>query len=461
MALPLPAFAFAVEGNLPVQLHPGHILSQELLPGIVPFTGRPAGILIDQVLEMVHHRSVGNKGQRRGQVAVQELPGVGPEEVLRPRPGHELHGHGVDFTGFHAGPHIAHGNPVPVHVSRERVSGLMGHHFHVALGSVEVGKDEGHTVIHQAGAVAAAFLTLGGKHVHQLSFQHHVEELAGLRGKLIIELFAGGQDIVGRSFGPGIAGAEFQRVVRKAHGVFLAQALRLLPVDAVRHRHQVGPYRLPELLHIFLGIAVPAHAVVTQGGVAFIAQLLSHGIPQACQLVIDFIQLVLVFLVPLSFGFPGGQALCVIRAGFERSQLGQGIHAALKGNLSGSDQLLVFVAQVIFLLQLGNDLRGEGLQFNLRVDEHQAAVLRFKILAEGRSQHRRGPGLVILLQFRPGLVPEINLPVIERIPGINGMADVGQVDQRVHMAHFLLLLQENFLCFLIVLRTLQAFRQGF
>ena len=259
---------------------------------------------------------------------------------------------------------------------------FMGHHFHVMLGSVEIGKDKRHAVVHNAGAVSAAFLALGGKHVHQLSFQHHPEERAGFRRKLVIELFAGCQDIVRGPLGPRIAGAEFQRIVSVAHGVFLAQALCVRPVDAVRHGHQVSPHSRPELFHILFGIAVASHAVIAQLGEAFIAHLPAHAVPQLRQLVIDFIQLVLVILVPLSLSLPGSQPPLIVRVGLEGRHLGNGIYPALKGNLGGSDQFLVFIAQVVFLLQFRNNVRGEGFQVHLRLDKHQVAVFRGEVRPE-------------------------------------------------------------------------------
>ena len=315
-------------------------------------------------------------------MAVEELPGIRTEEVFRPRPGQEFHGHGVYLAGFHAGPDVTHGHAVPVHIGRERVARFMGHHFHVMLGSVEVGKDKRYAVIHDAGAVSAAFLSFGGKHVHQLSFQHHAEEFAGFRGQLVIELFAGCQDIIRRPLGPRIAGAEFQRVVSIAHGVFLAQALCVRPVNAFCHRYQIGPHGRPELLHVFFGIAVAAHAVVAQLGKAFIAHLPAHAVPQLRQFIVDLIQLVLVILVPLSFSLPGRQPPLIVRVSLEGRHLGNGIDPAFKRNLGGSNQLLVFIAQVVFLLQLRDNIRGEGLQFHLRLDKHQVTVFRGKIRPE-------------------------------------------------------------------------------
>ena len=140
--------------------------------------------------ELVHHGAVRNEGQGAGQVAVMEFPGILAEESLRPGPGHELHGHGVDLAGLQAGPDRGQGDPVPVQVGGKGVARLVGDHLHIPLGAVEVGKDEGNAIVRQAGAVAAALFALGGQHIQQLSLQHGAEEGAGLRGQFVIELAA-------------------------------------------------------------------------------------------------------------------------------------------------------------------------------------------------------------------------------------------------------------------------------
>ena len=92
MVLPLPGAAFAVEGDV-VELHPGHVYGGQLAPGVVALGGGHVRLLVDEVLEVVDHRAVGDEGQRAGEVGVAELARVGAEEVLGPGPGEELHGH--------------------------------------------------------------------------------------------------------------------------------------------------------------------------------------------------------------------------------------------------------------------------------------------------------------------------------------------------------------------------------
>ena len=148
-------------------------------------------------------------------------------------------------------------------------------------------------------------------------------------------------------------------------------------------------------------------------------------------------------LVPLAHCLPRRQTALVVRVVLEGAHLGQGIHPALKGDLSGSDELLVLLGQVIFLLELGHDVRGKGFQGDFRVEEHQIAVLPGKILPERGLQHGQLPRLLILLQLRHGGVPKAHLPVIELVPCVDGVADHDQLGQCAHRLVSLLLFQEN------------------
>ena len=262
MHLALPVLTRTVERDLAVQTHPRLVDGGQLFPlGMALLRGH-VGLLIDNVLEVVNHRAVGDEGQRPGQMAVTELAGILAEETVRPRPSEELHRHRVDLAGLHAGPYIGVRDAVAVHIGGKGMAGLMGHDLHIVLGAVEVGKDEGHLIIAQTGAVAAARLAGGGQHIHQLIVQHFVEEFAGLGGKLLIEFFALPQDRIGIARRLGVAAAEHQGVVRHVHRVLLAKAAGLLPVDAVRQRHQIFDNGCTELFNVCLGVAVAAHAVV-------------------------------------------------------------------------------------------------------------------------------------------------------------------------------------------------------
>ena len=328
------------------------------------------------------------------------------------------------------------------------------------LGAVKVGKDKGNLIIGDAGAVATAAFAFGGKNIQQFIVQHHAEEFAGLGRKLIIELATHGKDLIRCADGLGIAGAEFQRVIGKAHRIFFAQTLRLLAINAVRHRHQILHNRLAKLLYIFLGVAVAAHAVVSQRGITFIAQLFAHFITQMHQLIVKIIQLSLVFFVPIALGFPCSEATGIVRVTLKRSELRKGVYTALKRDLSRSQQLFILIGQLIFFLQFFNNHRREGLALDFRLEEHQVAVLFGKVLTVRRFQHGLGPALLALLQLGVNLVPELHFSIIKSIAGINGVANMGKIRQGADVLIQLFLCQEQFFRLSIAFRCFQLFSQA-
>ena len=459
MVLALPALALAVEGDLPVQSHPGHVNAQEPLPHAVALRRGHLRVGVDLVLEVIHHGAVGNEGQGGSQVAVKELAGIRAEEALGPGPGEELHAHGVDLAGLHAGPDALQRDALAVEPALEGVARLVGDHLHVVLGAVEVCEDKGDLIVRDAGAVAAGALALGGEDIQQLPVQHGPEELLRLGGELAVELHALGQDLIRGAHGPGIAGAELQRVVRETHGIGLSQPLRLAAVDAVRHRDEVLYDGGAELLHVVFSVAVAAHAVVAQGGVALVAQLSAHLVPELHQLVVEAVQLGLVVFVPLALGLPGGEAPGVVGVGLEGAQLGEGVDPALKGDLGGGQNLFIGLGQLVLLLQLGDDGGREGLELHLRVGEQDLAVLLGELLPEGARQHGLRPLLLNGLQLREEVVPELLLGVVVGVPGVDGVADAGQGGRRVDVAALRLLGEEDLPGLLIVAGQAQPLRQ--
>ena len=408
---------------------------------------------------MIDHRAVGDEGQRARQMAVAELAGVVTEEALGPRPGEELHGHRVHLAGLQARPDIRLRDTVAVEPGGEGVAGLMRHDLDVVLRAVEIGEDERHMVVAQAGAVAARALARRREHVQQLVIQHGVEKFAGLRRQLLIEVLALRQDLSRCAAGLGVAAAEHEGVIGEVHGIGLAEARGLLPIDGACDRHDIFDHGSAELLDVFLRVAVSAHTVVAELGKAVVAELAAHRVAQLHELVIDLVQLRLVRLVPAALGLPGRQTHSVVRAVFERRELRDGVGAAFKVDLRAGDELLIVLHELVFLLQLLDDRGGEGLAVDLGVDEHQIAVFRRKVLAERAFEHCRGPRVVIGAQLRTSLVPELLLGVIELVAGIDGVADARERGEGVDVRRQLLLGEEGLVRGSVTRRGLQLVGQ--
>ena len=164
---------------------------------------------------MVHHRAVGDEGQRVGKVAVHKLVRVRPEEALRVQPAEKLHAHRVHLARFQGRRGVFRRDALAVHPVGKGVARLVGDHLHVALRAVEVGKDERDLVLQDVGAETAAHLALGGKHVKQSSVQHRAEKLAGFGRKRVVKRPALRQDVVRRAHGARVAAPEAQRGVRE------------------------------------------------------------------------------------------------------------------------------------------------------------------------------------------------------------------------------------------------------
>ena len=336
----------------------------------------------------------------------------------------------------------------------------MGHDLHIVLGTIKVGKDKGNLVIGNAGAVAAAAFAFGGENIQQFIVQHHAEEFAGLGRKLIIELATHGKDLIRCADGLGIAGAEFQRVIGKAHRIFFAQTLRLLAINAVRYRNQILYDRLAELFNVFLGIAVTTHAIIAQRRIPLISKLFTHLVPQMSQFIIQLIKFGLVFLVPVAFSLPGSQTACIIGVALKGSKLREGVYTALKGDLRRGQQLFVFYGQLVFLLQIFNDCGRECPAGNFGIHKHQITVFCSKLRTVGGLQHRLRPCLITFLQLRIDLVPEFHFPIIVRIAGINGVANMGKIGHGTDVLIQFLLCQEQFLRLGIAFRCFQLFSQA-
>ena len=380
-------------------------------------------LFIDDMLEMVDHRAVGDEGQRTRQMAVAELAGVASKEALGPRPSEEFHGHGVYLAALKARPDRLGRDAAAVEVRGKGMARLMRHDLNVVLRAVEVGEDKGNMIVAEARAVAAGPLAGGGEHIEKLIIQHGVEEFAGFRRKRLVEPLALRENVVRGAAGLRVAAAEGEGVVGKGHGIGLAEAFGLRLIDGGRDGYDVFDDGGAELLHVLLRVAVAAHAVIAELGIAVVAQLAAHRVAQLHELVIDFIQLRLVRLVPAALGLPRGQTPRIVRVILERRQLRNGVGSALKLDLCAGNQLLIVLHELVFLLELFNNRRREGFAGDLGVEEHQIAVFRRKFPAERAFEHGRRPRVVIGAKLRPGLVPEFLLSVIELVAGIDGIAD--------------------------------------
>ena len=457
--LSLPVLSLGVERNVAVQPHPRLVNANQLFPLGVPLGRCQIRILVDDVLEMIDHRAVGDEGQAAGQMGVEILLGVLAEELLGKSLRKVFHRHRVHLAGLKARRDGLHRHAVAIQIALERVTGLVGHDLDIVLGVIEVRENERRVVIRNFRTVAAALLALGGEQVHEFIVNHVIEELGGLRGTPLVKMLCRRDNVVRRALRLRIARAELHRIVGVAHRVGLAEALCLSLVDLDRHRHHVLLYGLAELLDIGLVIAVSLHAAVADRQEIVVAELFADGISKVHQLVIESVKLFLVVLVPLSLRLPGCEASRIVRVILKRRHLRNGIDTALKRNLCAREQLLVSGDELVLLLKFRDNRRREGLQRELRIGEKDAAVLLLKLLAEGRSEQSLGPLLAVLLNLRRGIVPVVLFLVVKLVRCVNRMANRGKGGHRRYMSVQLVDCEESCLRLCEGLCLLQRFDQ--
>ena len=177
MRLPLPALAFAVEGNFVAQRNPRHIDAEQLTPCVVSLCGSHLRLLVDYVLEVVDHSAVWYEFERACQMAVVELLGLVTEPALLPRPCEEFHGHRVNLTALERWTLKLQGEYVTRLICSKCVTCFVGHYLYVMLCAVEVCEYERGLVLGEARAVTAAGLARSAQHVEQLILEHKVDEL--------------------------------------------------------------------------------------------------------------------------------------------------------------------------------------------------------------------------------------------------------------------------------------------
>src|SRR5262245_56725410 len=81
-------------------IEPGHIGSFDLVIQCGAVVGRGVWIGVDEMLELVGDRPIGQKRDSLSEVSVSKACGLVAEEQSSMRPGEEFEAHGMDFAGF-------------------------------------------------------------------------------------------------------------------------------------------------------------------------------------------------------------------------------------------------------------------------------------------------------------------------------------------------------------------------
>ena len=402
------------------------VLMLKLQPRGLALGGGHVGVLVDDVLERVDYRAVGDEGQRIERVGEAVLRRVLAEELVHVRPREELHAHRVRLGGLHAAAaDLEREAVVGDEVGVERVPGLVGHNVHVAGGAVEVRKDEGLLVQRELRAVAAAPLVLAGVDVEGVVVDHHVDELAGLLAHGVVHLARRGKDRGLAARGDGIAAGDDDVVIIELV-VVDAEALGVFGAQTGYDGDDVHQHVLAEGLDLVLIVVDAPHAVVAQLDIVLVAHFLGHAVADVNHAVVDVVQLCAVLLEHLAEDFVClATGLTVVALGvLHQHRARQSLAAELE--LKRSHELGVLADELVLLDQIVDYLRGHALAADLKVLEQHGGQALLQLVAERGIEQRGGVLNHVVLGLRADLVVIILLRDVELVDGIYRIAHVGE-----------------------------------
>ena len=220
--------------------------------------------------------------------------------------------------------------------------------------------------------------------------------------------------------------------VREADGAVVEGQARqadpagLRGAHVVYNGHEVLGDLVAEGLDLLDAVAVAAETVVTQGQVGFVAHVAGLLGAVAHQGVVEGVQLLAVGVEPAALGLVGAAARGAVPALLVGPELGQGELCALPIRKGRGVELLVFAVQAVFLLHEGEVLGRKAADLDLQVHKEHLAQAGLQLLPERGAQQRQVHGLRHLLDDGLVLVRKGVFRVIERVAGVDAVADVGQ-----------------------------------
>ena len=427
-----PEAALLQEGH-PVVVPPGHVGLLDLPPYGAALLCRHLRLFIHPVLEFVHHAHVGQHRQGADQVAGLVLLALFAEEQGHPGIGKMLHAHGVGFVDLRGGSaQVIHRDGPHGHIALEGVSRLVGQHVHVGAGAVEIAEDEGRLVSREARHISAHPLARPGFQVKQLSFHHEIEEFRRFRAHLPVHALGLGHQLLRGSLRIRVSLGEEQRLVIIAE--LVQPQLFPLPLPDLRHRRRHDFPDLPaENRRVLRGVIIMPAGKICHFDKARKAQRLRHACPQLHQLVILGVQLRADLFIKRGPGQVGLPPLRPVRAFhvLEQSVKIAVLSPELRGGLGAV--LLVFLPQ----LPLPDPRLDQAFirepPRRVQFPEELGSEFPDEILPIGAVRQRVLPGLVQGRHFGHFLLQPLHLSFIEGVPGVNGVAHIGEGKQRFNL----------------------------
>ena len=164
MQLLLPEASLSEERiSLVVQV--GFVLPFQTAPCLLSLCRGQLRMLIDDMLEFIHHTAVRNKRSRILQVHFHVILRPVAEEQVHPLLREKFHGHGMDLRGLHADIRMLSDGILCSEIPLERMATLMRDDVHITAGTVKIGEDKRCMVKGQIGHVTACLLRLASQDI--------------------------------------------------------------------------------------------------------------------------------------------------------------------------------------------------------------------------------------------------------------------------------------------------------
>ena len=322
----------------------------------------------------------------------------------------------------------------------------MRQHVHIARRAVEIGEDKGHAVGGQFRAVSAGRLAGAGEHVKQFVTEQHVGKPGGLLAHFGVHFTPRRKDFIRRALGLCVAVGKHQRVVPQ-HDFVHADAPSLRLVHRVRNRHHIPLDLLTIGFQLLVAVAVSAQAIIAQFQVVFVPQRTCLCIAVFHQFVVKCVKLLPVFLKKLRLGKKGAVAHLAVGGKFVRAKQRQWQFFAVKHGDGAAIEFLILTGKAVFLAHQLHNCGGETAHRHFQPVKKQFAELFFKIRAVGGSKQRPHDVLHGFLNRGRLLVRKGLFRFIERVFGVDGVADIGDRHHGLHAVLFCKEVQKRLLCF--------------
>ena len=238
------------------------ILLLEIAPDGFPALRIQRRILIDNILELIHHGSVRNEHHGIFKMHLDITGRVTSEEAVNPGFRKEFHRHGMGLCRLHGDIRMFTNRIISGEVSLEGMATLMGDHICIIRSSIEVGENEGRSVVRDISHISAGCLILPALYIEEFILTHKIHEFTGLRRQLSIEFPAGCEYLLVVTDWHGIPLIEVNSFI-KIHQMVYAQALSSSLMQFFHKGNKILLHLPAEGSNLLCSIGITHHSGIT------------------------------------------------------------------------------------------------------------------------------------------------------------------------------------------------------